>query len=78
MLFQYIYIYASVHEAIIDSANGLSLVRRQAIICTNAGVLLTESLGINFKDVLQQFSFKKTNWKYRLPNGGHFLSFLMC
>ena len=47
---------------IIDSDNGLSPRRRQAIIWTNAGILLIEPLGTNFIEILigiQTFSFKK-------------------
>ena len=35
----------------IDSDNGLSLSRRQAIIWTNAGILLIGSLGTNFSEI---------------------------
>ena len=47
---------------IIGSDNGLSPRRRQAIIWTNAGILLIEPLRTNFSDILigiQIFSFKK-------------------
>ena len=47
---------------IIGSDNGLSPGRRQAIIWTNAGILLIEHLGINFSEILikiNTFSFKK-------------------
>ena len=47
---------------IIDSGNGLMPGRRQAIIWTNAGILLIEPLGTNFNDMLieiHKFSFKK-------------------
>ena len=37
---------------IIDSDNGLSPGRRQAIIWTNAGILLIGPLGTNFIDIL--------------------------
>ena len=37
---------------IIGSDNGLSPDRRQAIICTNAGVLLIGTLGTNFSETL--------------------------
>ena len=37
---------------IIGSDNGLSPCRRQAIIWTNAGILLIGSLGINFSEIL--------------------------
>ena len=55
-------IYASLKWVIIGSENGLSLVRRQAIIWTNAGILLIGSWGTNFSELLigiQSFSFKK-------------------
>ena len=42
---------AYMHQAIIASDNGLSPVRRQAIIWTNAGILLIGSLGTNFSDI---------------------------
>ena len=47
---------------IIGSDNGLSPDRRQAIIWTNAGILLIRTLGINFSETLSEihtFSFKK-------------------
>ena len=46
----------------IGSDNGLSPGRRQAIIWTNVGILLTGPLGTNFRDILikiHTFSFKK-------------------
>ena len=46
------HIYASVAYITIDSDNGLSPVRRQAIFWTNAGILLIGSLGINFSEIL--------------------------
>ena len=52
--------------AIIGSDNGLSPGRRQAIIWTNAGILLIGPLGTNFSEILiemQTFSFKKTHLK---------------
>ena len=51
---------------IIGSDNGLSPVRRQAIIWTNAGILLTGPLGTNFSEILIEihtFSFKKMRLK---------------
>ena len=51
---------------IIGSDNGLSPSRRQAIIWTNAGILLIESLGTNFSEILigiQTFSLKKMHLK---------------
>ena len=50
----------------IDSDNGLSPGRRQAIIWTNAGLLLIGPLGTNFSEILSEirsFSFKKTHLK---------------
>ena len=46
----------------IGSDNGLSPVRRQTIIWTNAGILLIGPLGTNFSEILIEvhtFSFKK-------------------
>ena len=51
---------------IIGSDNGLSPGRHQAIIWTNAGILLIEPLGTNFNEILigiQIFSFKKMRLK---------------
>ena len=48
------------------SDNGLSPGRRQAIIWTNDGILLTEPLGTKFSETLigiQTFSFKKMHLK---------------
>ena len=48
------------------SDNGLSPVRRKAILWTNAGILLIGLLGTNFSDILiviQTFSFKKLHLK---------------
>ena len=62
---------------IIGSDNGLSPGRRQAIIWTNAGILLIGPLGTNFSEILIEiltFSFKKM----RLRNGGHLVSASMC
>ena len=50
----------------IGSDNGLSPGRRQAIIWTNAGMLLIEPLGTNFNEILieiHNFSFKKMHLK---------------
>ena len=50
----------------ISSDNGLSPGRRQAIIWTNAGILLIGPLGTNFTEFLigiQTFSFKKMHLK---------------
>ena len=51
---------------IIGSDNGLSPGRRQAIIWTNAGILLIGPLGTNFIEILSEihtFSFKKMHLK---------------
>ena len=51
---------------IVCSDNGLSPGRRQAIIWTNAGILLIGTLGTNFSDILieiRPFSFKKMHLK---------------
>ena len=51
---------------IIGSDNGLSPRRRQAIIWTNAGILLIRPLGTKFNEILfrnQTFSFKKMHLK---------------
>ena len=50
----------------IGSDNGLLPGRRQAIICTNARILLIGTLGTNFSEILIEintFSFKKMHWK---------------
>ena len=52
--------------AIIASDNGVSPGRRQAIICTNAGILLFGPLGINFSGILSgihTYSYKKMRLK---------------
>ena len=51
---------------VIGSDNGLSPGRRQAIISTNAGILLIGPLGTNFSEILIEihtFSFKKMHLK---------------
>ena len=51
---------------IIGSNNGLSLGQRQAIIWTNAGILLIGPLGTNLSEILiaiDIFSFKKMHLK---------------
>ena len=50
----------------IDSDNGRSPGRRQAIIWTNAGILLIRTIGTNFSGILSEihtFSFKKMHLK---------------
>ena len=59
-------IYESLNWVIIGSDNGLSPVQRQAMIWTNAGILLIGPLGTNFSEILigiQTFSFKKLHLK---------------
>ena len=55
-----------ISKVTIGSDNGLSPGRRQAIIWTNAGVLLVVPLGTNFSEILIKidiFSFKKMHLK---------------
>ena len=62
---------------IIVSDNGMSPGRRQAIIWTNAGILLNGPLGTNFNEILIEiihFLSRKSIWKRRMGNGGHFVS----
>ena len=57
--------------SIIGSDNGLSPGWRQALMCTNAGIMLIGPLGTNFSEILieiQTFSFKIRR------NGSHFFS----
>ena len=54
------------------SDNGLSPGRRQAIIWTNAGILLIRTLGTHFSEILglmHSFSFKKKNLKMSSAKG---------
>ena len=63
---------------IIGSNNGLAPGRRQAIIWTNAGILLIGPLRTNFREILikiHTFSFKKMHFK--LQNDGHIVSAAM-
>ena len=66
---------------IFGSDNGLSPGRRQAIIWTNAGILLIWPLRTNFSEIsidIQTFSFKKIHLKCLPENGGHFVSASLC
>ena len=66
---------------IIDSDNGLSPGRRQAIIWTNAGILLIGPSGTDFSDILIKIktsSLKKCIWKCRLENVGNFVWASIC
>ena len=59
-------LYASVNWAIIGSDNGLLPTQRQAIIWTNAGILLIGTLGTNVSEILiaiHTFLFKKMRFK---------------
>ena len=62
---------------ITGSDNGLLPGRCQAIVWTNAGMLLTRPLGINFSEIfieIHTFSFRKMHLKMSEKNGGHFVS----
>ena len=66
---------------IIGTENGFSPERRQAIIWTNAGILLNRGLGTNVSEILignQTFSFKTMPLKFNLRNGGHLVSASIC
>ena len=66
---------------IIGSDIGLSPGRRQAIIWTNAGILLIWHLGTNFSEIsieIHTFSLKKMHLKMSSGNGGHLVSASMC
>ena len=70
-------------QTIIGSDNGLSPDRRQAIIWTNAGILLIGSLGKKTsvkseKSIFIHFHSRKCVWKCRLENGDHFVSASVC
>ena len=72
--------HASVNFTIIGSDNGLSPDWCQAIIWTNAGILLIGPLGTNFSEILIEFKYfhsGKYIWKC-LENGGYFVSASMC
>ena len=60
----------------IGSNDGLPPVWRQAIIYTNACLLLIEPLGTNMSEIESKcdkslYSYKNLMWKYRLQNGDH-------
>ena len=62
---------------IIGSDNGLSPGRRQAIIWTNAAILLILTLGTNFSEILSEnrtFSFKKMHLKISSAKCWQFVS----
>ena len=60
---------------IIGSDNGLSPGRHQAIIWTNAGILL---ISVKSQQKCIHFHSRKCIWKCRLENSGHFVSASMC
>ena len=67
--------------AIIGSDNGLPPGRRQAIIWTNAGILLIGTLGINLREILiriHTFSFKKNPFQNVVWNMSAILSRPQC
>ena len=61
----------------IDSDNGLSPDRHQAIIWTNAGILLLGPLGTNVSEIMIDWSsyifIQQSGFETRLRNGGHFV-----
>ena len=66
---------------IIGSDNGLSPGRRQAIIWTNAGILLIGPSGTNFGEILigiETFQFKKMHLKMSSVKWRPFVSASMC
>ena len=74
--------YVWVSYATIESDDGLPPVRQQAIIETNAGLLIIRPLGRNLCEILikkaKQFHSRKYIWKCRLQNVVHFLSTSIC
>ena len=68
-------------STIIDWENGLSPGRRQAIMWTNARLLLIKPLQTKYSEILikiHSLSFKKMCLKCRLWNGGRLVSDPMC
>ena len=66
---------------IFGSDNGLSPDRRQAIIWTNAGILLIRTIGTNFSEMLSEihtFSFRKMDLKASSAKWRPFCLGLMC
>ena len=67
--------------SILGSDNGLSPGRRQAIIQTNAGILLIWPLGTNFSEILIEidtFSFRKMHLKMSSGKWRPFVLASMC
>ena len=66
-----------VSKLIIGSDNGLPPGQRQAIIWTNAGILLVRTLGTNFDEIsgeIRTFSFMKKHLKMSPAKCGLFVS----
>ena len=64
----------SVNRVSIGFDNGLSPIRRQAIIYTNAGLLAIAHLGTYFSEILIKIFFiQEDDLKYRSRNIGHFV-----
>ena len=74
--------YASVNYNIISSDNGLPPLRCQAIIWTNAGMLLVGPVGTSYSEIyikIQQLSHKKMHLSMTyMQNGHHFVLVSMC
>ena len=63
--------------SIISSDNGLLPGRRQAIIWTDAGILLIQT-SVKSQAKFIHFHSRKCIWKYLLENVGHFVLASMC
>ena len=62
--------YASLNWVNIGSDNGLAPNRRQAIIWTNAGILLIGPLGTNFSEILPEIHiFSSKNMHLKMSSG---------
>ena len=82
------HIYASVNRVSIGSDNGLSPIRRQAIIWPNAGLWSIGTLGRNFSGILiaiHRFSFKRMHletssakWRPFCPGGYDLTAFTLA
>ena len=65
----------------VGSDNGLSPGQCQAVIWTNAGILIIWPLGTNFSEILikiHMFYSRNCIWKFGLLNVGHLVSASMC
>ena len=64
----------------IGSENGLLPCRHQAIIWTNARILLIVPLETNIHEIFNSIHIhsRKRIWKCHLENGGHFFLAPMC